>query len=201
MPRFVRAALAERTKRYPDAPTSAADQFRREYGRALADEIALPLVEAWSGAPATELSPAVAEKIPGGIAETIGLKVAARLTHRAVAIGYCNEAPQSANVWHVYPEHGITTVCESLAADVADSVRLQQPGRAHHRERGPRRRCAGRRASRFRRRRSSAPRRSTCCRGSSTGTDALEPVPRVPVPADGLRQPAAPRPRACSPTR
>jgi oxygen-dependent protoporphyrinogen oxidase len=127
VPRFVRAAISERAKRSNDAPTSAADQFRREYGRALADEIALPLVEAWSGAPATELSPAVAEKIPSSIAETIGLKVAARLTNRAVAIGYCNEAPQSANVWHVYPEHGISTVCESLAADVADSVRLNSP--------------------------------------------------------------------------
>ena len=87
----------------------------------------MPLVEAWSGAPATELSPAVADKIPSGIAETVGLTLAARLTHRAVAIGYCREAPQSANVWHVYPEHGISTVCEALAADVADSVRLRSP--------------------------------------------------------------------------
>jgi oxygen-dependent protoporphyrinogen oxidase len=127
VPRFVRSAIRERTNRRPAPPTTAAELFRREYGAALADEIALPLVEAWSGAPATELSPAVADKIPSGIAETVGLTLAARLTHRAVAIGYCREAPQSANVWHVYPEHGISTVCEKLAGDVSDSVRLRSP--------------------------------------------------------------------------
>lgn len=125
VPRFLRSALQERSRRQVDAPVSAADWFRREYGEALADEIAGPLVEAWSGAPAGELSPAVADKIPGSIAATIGLTLAARLTHRAVAIGYCREAPQSANVWHVYPERGVATVCERLAADVADSVRLR----------------------------------------------------------------------------
>lgn len=127
VPRFVRGAITERTKRHAGAPTCAADQFRREYGAPLADEIALPLLEAWSGASATELSAAVADKIPSGIAETVGLTVAARLTHRAVAIGYCREAPQSANVWHVYPEHGISSVCAQLARDVADSVRLNSP--------------------------------------------------------------------------
>jgi protoporphyrinogen/coproporphyrinogen III oxidase len=127
IPRFVGSALAQRAKRRDAPPVTAADFFRREYGAALADEIALPLIEAWSGAPADELSPAVADKIPSNIAQTVGLKLAARLTHRAVAVGYCQEAPQSANVWHVYPEHGISTVCQSLAADVADSVRLRSP--------------------------------------------------------------------------
>jgi protoporphyrinogen/coproporphyrinogen III oxidase len=127
VPRFVRAAIRERATRHVAPPVTAAEWFRREYGGALAEEIALPLVEAWSGAPADQLSPAVADKIPGGIAETVGLTLAAKLTHRAVAIGYCREAPQSANVWHVYPEHGITTVCERLAADVTDSIRLRSP--------------------------------------------------------------------------
>jgi oxygen-dependent protoporphyrinogen oxidase len=127
VPRFIRSAIAERTKRYPDAPVTAAEIFRRDYGPALADEIALPLVEAWSGAPATELSTAVADKIPSSIAQTVGLEIAARLTHRAVAVGYCAEAPQSANVWHVYPEHGISTVCQQLASEVADSIRLRSP--------------------------------------------------------------------------
>jgi protoporphyrinogen oxidase len=127
VPRYLRAALAERSRRSLGAPVSAADWFRREYGAALADEIAIPLVEAWSGAPADELSPAVADKIPGSIAATVGLRIAARLTHRAVAIGYCREAPQSANVWHVYPERGVATVCDRLAADVRDSLRLESP--------------------------------------------------------------------------
>lgn len=127
VPRFVRAAIAERAKRRTGTPKSAADQFRRDYGPALADEIALPLIEAWSGTPADELAPAVAEKIPGSVVETVGLELAARLTHRAVAVGYCREAPQSASVWHMYPERGIATVCDALAAEVADSVRLNSP--------------------------------------------------------------------------
>jgi protoporphyrinogen oxidase len=127
VPRYLRSALAERSRRHFDTPDSAAAWFRREYGHALADEIAIPLVEAWSGALATELSPAVADKIPGSIAATVGLRIAARLTNRAVAIGYCREAPQSANVWHVYPERGVATVCERLAADVTDSLRLESP--------------------------------------------------------------------------
>ena len=127
VPRFLRAAIGERLRRAAAPPESAAERCRRDYGPALADEIAVPLLEAWSGAPASELSAAVVDKIPGGIAETVGLKIAARLTHRPVAIGYCREAPQSANVWHVYPERGISTVCEQLAADVADSVRLKSP--------------------------------------------------------------------------
>ena len=40
-------------------PNSAAEWFRRRYGSALANEIALPLLEAWSGAPAENLSPAL----------------------------------------------------------------------------------------------------------------------------------------------
>ncbi len=127
VPRYVVSALAGRARRPTEPATSAADQFRRDYGTALADEIALPLLEAWSGAPASELSPAVADKIPSGIAQTVGLKVAARLTHRAVAVGYGREAPLSANVWHVYPEHGISTVCSSLADEVSDSIRLKSP--------------------------------------------------------------------------
>jgi protoporphyrinogen oxidase len=127
VPRYLKAALVERGRRSLDPPESAADWFRREYGTALADEIAIPLVEAWSGAPATELSPAVADKIPGSIAATVGLRLAARLTNRAVAIGYCREAPQSANVWHVYPERGVASVCRRLAEDVTDSLRLESP--------------------------------------------------------------------------
>lgn len=127
VPRYLRAALVERGKRYASSPESAAERFAREYGRALASEIAVPLVEAWSGAPGTDLSPAVADKIPGSVAATVGLRLAGRLTHRAVAIGYCREAPQSANVWHVYPEHGVATLCQRLAEDVADSIRLESP--------------------------------------------------------------------------
>lgn len=125
-PHYVLSALAARARRGSDAAT-AADWFRAEYGAALADEVALPLVEAWSGAPADELSAAVGAKLPGGIAETIYLKVAAKLSRRAVAIGYCNEQPQSRHVWHVYPERGVSTLCERLAAELGDTIQLESP--------------------------------------------------------------------------
>ncbi len=126
-PRFLRSAIEERARPRGAPPADAAERFARDYGPALAAEVALPLLEAWSGAPGHELSPAVAEKIPSGIATTLALRAAGRLTRRAVAIGYCNEAPQSANVWHVYPERGVETVTNQLATELADDIRLDSP--------------------------------------------------------------------------
>ena len=69
---FTLSALAARVR--PAGPgRSAADRFRAEYGRALADDVAIPLVEAWSGLPGDELAADVVDKIPGGISETLAL--------------------------------------------------------------------------------------------------------------------------------
>ncbi len=129
-PRYVGSALAARVHRH--ASRTAADRFRSEYGRALADEVAIPLLEAWSGLPATELAPSVLDKIPGGIAETVALTVARRLTHRPIAIGYCAEAPQSANVWHVYPRDGLGVFTGHLAAQLDGRIHLNTPVDAIH---------------------------------------------------------------------
>jgi protoporphyrinogen/coproporphyrinogen III oxidase len=128
-PRFLKDAIAARLPgRAPDQPPrSAADMFRRNYGQRFANEIAIPLVEAWSGASADELSPAVVEKLAGGVLQTVWLKLASRLTRRAVASGYCRERPESARVWHVYPEAGVSTLCEHLAKDLTDAIRLETP--------------------------------------------------------------------------
>ena len=109
------------------APQSAAEWFRKSYGAALADEIALPLVEAWSGARAEDLSAAVGESLPGSIGKTLYLKVASRLTKRAVACGYSREMPESASVYHVYPKAGVATLCEKLAEGIAHKIRLESP--------------------------------------------------------------------------
>jgi protoporphyrinogen/coproporphyrinogen III oxidase len=109
------------------APASAAEWFRKSYGTALADEVALPLVEAWSGARAEDLSAAVGESLPGSIGKTLYLKAASRVTRRAVACGYNREMKESAGVYHVYPKQGVATLCEKLAEGFADKIRLESP--------------------------------------------------------------------------
>jgi oxygen-dependent protoporphyrinogen oxidase len=109
------------------APESAAEWFRKRYGAALSDEVALPLIEAWSGASAEDLSPAVGESLPGSIGKTLFLKAASRVLGRAVAIGYNREMPEKASVYHVYPDKGVSTLCEKLAEGLEDKINLESP--------------------------------------------------------------------------
>jgi protoporphyrinogen oxidase len=109
------------------APASAAEWFRKSYGAALADEVALPLIEAWSGAGAADLSAAVGESLPGSIGKTLYLKAASKVTNRAVACGYNREMPEKASVYHVYPERGVSTLCEKLADGFEDKIKLETP--------------------------------------------------------------------------
>lgn len=128
-PRYaLSGAVAQlRTALRPSAVTSAAEAFRMRYGRALADEIAIPLVEAWSGAPATALSPAVAEKLQNGVGRGVLLKAAAKMTHRAVVNGYSHEVPENPHIWHVYPEDGLGLLCRHLAHPLDDVIQLESP--------------------------------------------------------------------------
>lgn len=103
---------------------SAAEWFRKRYGTTFANEIALPLIEAWSGAPAETLSPAVGASLPGSMAKTFYLKTASLITNRAVACGYNREMPEMPSVWHVYPNGGIATLCTKLAEGLEDSIKL-----------------------------------------------------------------------------
>lgn len=106
---------------------SAAEWFRKRYGAALSNEVALPLIEAWSGANAENLSPAVGMSLPGSIGKTLFLKAASKLTGRAIACGYNREMPEKASVWHVYPERGVSTLCEKLAEGLEDKIKLESP--------------------------------------------------------------------------
>ena len=109
-------------------PQSAAEWFRYRYGKVLADEVALPLLEAWSGAPADKLSASLGEGLFGGsIFKTIYLKAAGKIMGKAVACGYNKERPETPSVWHVYPTAGISTVCEKLAEKVRDHIRMESP--------------------------------------------------------------------------
>jgi len=129
VPRFFLSALATRAAALGNGgpPRSAEEWFCAKYGAALAREVAIPLTEAWSGAAASQLAPSVGDSIPGSIGRTVMLKLASRLTRRAVACGYSREMPEMPNVWHVYPDGGVGLLCQRLAEGVKDAIRLECP--------------------------------------------------------------------------
>jgi protoporphyrinogen oxidase len=119
------AKLRQRGNR--EHPTDAAEWFRQQFGRPFADEVCLPVLEAWSGYPADALSPAVSGKLQNSIARTVYLKLCSRLLGRALANGYSHEMPEGRQVWHVYPQRGVSRVCEKLAAGLHDCIHLESP--------------------------------------------------------------------------
>ena len=123
--RFAPAAIAERYRERP--VVSAADWFRKKYGEVLAEEVAIPLAEAWSGAAAEELSPAIGQKFGPRILKSLYLNAAAIVTGRAVCNGYSHEMPESADVYHVYPEGGMSKLLEPVANEVRHLIRLESP--------------------------------------------------------------------------
>ncbi len=127
-PRFVASAAASRLRSRSGPAASAAEWYRDHYGPKLADEVAIPLLEAWSGVPASDLAPSVLPpQTDRGTAHVARLKIASRLTGRAVANGYSREKPESPHVWHVYPEGSLAFLCDHLAQSLGDVVRLESP--------------------------------------------------------------------------
>jgi len=126
-PRLLSSVVRAKLSRGARSPASAADVFIAEYGDAFAHLVAIPLTERWSGAPASELAPSVAEKISGSVGHLINVSLARRFTNRAVAHGYCSEQPESIHVWHVYPNEGLSTLCEHLASCLDSAIELQSP--------------------------------------------------------------------------
>lgn len=125
-PRFVASAVKARLGAAEPA-RSAADLFRSNYGGALADSVAIPLAEAWSGASARDLAPAVGQKFGAGIAKSLYLNVAARVSGRAVCNGYSHEMAESAGVYHVYPEGGLARLLEPTVRAVQSAIRMESP--------------------------------------------------------------------------
>jgi len=104
---------------------SAADWYRACYGRQVADRIAIPLLEAWSGVTADELAPSVIPPhVDRGTLNVVALKLASKLSGRAVANGFSREKAESANVWHVYPKGGVVELCKRLAEGLDDQIVL-----------------------------------------------------------------------------
>jgi protoporphyrinogen/coproporphyrinogen III oxidase len=128
VPRFLRSAIASRLRPAAKQDSeSAAVYFRRTYGAALADQVALPLLEAWSGAPAEELAASVGNKFSHSVAYTLYLSALSRLKGLAVSNGYCRAIPENPQVWHVYPDGGMAGVCNRLAEPVRDAFRMRSP--------------------------------------------------------------------------
>ncbi len=127
-PRYVASALRSRRAAFGRRPPSrnAAEEVERRYGRALARDIALPLIEAWSGLPAERLSPQVVGTIPSAT-HSFYLALAARVSGRAIACGYSHAAPENASVWHVYPREGLSVLCQSLAREFSGRIELDAP--------------------------------------------------------------------------
>ncbi|QQS34265.1 MAG: FAD-dependent oxidoreductase [Acidobacteriota bacterium] len=127
VPRMAVSGLRSKLGGANGADKNAAEWFSRRYGKALAEEIALPLIEAWSGADADKLSPAVGDSLPGSIFRTLYLKAAAKFTNRAVGCGYSRDLPENAGVYHVYPKNGVSEICSKLAEGLEGSIRLKTP--------------------------------------------------------------------------
>jgi protoporphyrinogen/coproporphyrinogen III oxidase len=129
VPRYLASGLASKLKPQNSAHvnSSAAAWFRSSYGDTLANEVAIPLLEEWSGASAQELAASVGNKMQNSLGQTLMLKAASRLTGRAVSCGYSHEAPETHRIWHVYPEGGIGLLCQKLAQGLEEEIHLESP--------------------------------------------------------------------------
>lgn len=129
VPRFALSALISKIRRRPSESmeSSVVEAFSSLYGESLAKEVAIPLVEGWSGELGTNLSAAVADKIPSNLLHVLALKLAGAWTGKAIAIGYCKEKPAHWKVWHVYPEGGLAVICQQLASRFGGELHLESP--------------------------------------------------------------------------
>ncbi len=124
-PRFAASAIKSKLATAIKAPSTTATQhYYKSYGKALSDEVALPLTEAWSGEVGENLAASVGQKFTTGLSRMIMLRAAAQITNRVIGIGYASTITESTNSWHVYPDRGISAVCEFQAKQVCNEVRL-----------------------------------------------------------------------------
>lgn len=122
---FVRSFLAQQLQRSSEQPRSARDALIQRFGVALTEAVALPLIEAWSGAEGDRLAPAVVDKFDEGVLKTLYLKAVGRLTRRAVTIGYTRERSSSVRVHHVYPLRGLGSLMVHVAKRHRDVIELE----------------------------------------------------------------------------
>ena len=122
--KFVISAAASRLKYKKSNPVeSAAAWYRTNYGDQMAEDVAIPLVEAWSGVSADELAPSVIPPhVDRGTFNIIRLKLSGWASERAVANGFSRVKAESPHVWHVYPRGGVVELCQQLAAGLEGQI-------------------------------------------------------------------------------
>ena len=131
VPRYAASALGRRLSRKDNTNCgSLAEWFRLTYGDTLAEEVAIPIAEAWSGAPASELAQSVGDKIRASIPRVLMLRLASKVMRKAVAVGYGREMPEDIHTWHVYPEKGVSLLCDHMASEMTHSIHLDCPAEA-----------------------------------------------------------------------
>lgn len=124
-PRYIASAFVAKGKSvFTPSAMTAREYYSSQYGSQLAEEIAIPLTEAWSGASADEIAAAVGQKFSTGLPRMLMLRAAARITNRVIGIGYASTIVESTNSWHVYPSGGISKVCQRMAEHLQDEIRL-----------------------------------------------------------------------------
>lgn len=123
-PKYVSSALVARlTPGKGSGRDSAADWYRDNYGKRMADEVAIPLVEAWSGVSAEDLSSSVMPPhVDRGISNVLMLKLSGLASGRAVANGFSRAKAESPNVWHMYPKGGVVELCQKLADGLENQI-------------------------------------------------------------------------------
>lgn len=126
-PKFVMSAAKARLSPGRRAEvSSAADWYRANYGRQMADEVAIPLVEAWSGVTADELSSSVIPPhVDRGTLNILKLKLSGWASGRAVANGFSREKPESPHVWHMYPNGGVVELCQRVAEGLENNIAIE----------------------------------------------------------------------------
>ena len=127
VPRYVASAMRDRVRRHHGRRCPWPSASGVSTARPWPTRSPSPSWRRGRGCPPTSWRRASADKIPQSIPETLRLRFAARRLHRAVAIGYCGSKPQSASVYHVYPQKGVSTLCEAIADELGDVVQLSTP--------------------------------------------------------------------------
>ena len=122
-PRYAASLLAARLAGGDRASAaSVPEMLRRHYGRALSDELLIPMLEKWAGEGADGLAPDVLGRIPAASSWLLAKMALGRMAR--LSLEYMAGDPR---VVHVYPRTGLRAVFRALLEGLEPSIRLGCP--------------------------------------------------------------------------